>query len=103
VAVKIERGSLLKELHRARADASRLRTLLEGAAAPRHTAPGGAPEELLAARDRIEAFARDTATLQVRPLALSKSIWAHQPPWRQPRGKLMVSLVNSHTNATSKR
>ena len=25
------------------------------------------------------------------------------PPWRQPRGKSMVSLVNSHTNATSKR
>ena len=29
---------------------------------------------------------------------------AHQdsdpPPWRQPRSKLMVSLVNSHTNAT---
>jgi len=25
------------------------------------------------------------------------------PPWRQPRGKWMVSLVNSHTNATSKR
>ena len=25
------------------------------------------------------------------------------PPWRQPRGKCMVSLVNSHTNATSKR
>ena len=22
------------------------------------------------------------------------------PPWRQPRGKLMVSLVNAHTNAT---
>ena len=22
------------------------------------------------------------------------------PPWRQPRGKSMVSLVNSHTNAT---
>ena len=22
------------------------------------------------------------------------------PPWRQPRGKLMVSLVKSHTNAT---
>ena len=22
------------------------------------------------------------------------------PPWRQPRGKLMVSLVNSHANAT---
>ena len=25
------------------------------------------------------------------------------PPWRQPRGKWMVSLVNSHTNATSRR
>ena len=25
------------------------------------------------------------------------------PPWRQPRGKSMVSSVNSHTNATSKR
>jgi hypothetical protein len=23
-----------------------------------------------------------------------------EPPWRQPRGKSMVSLVNSHTNAT---
>ena len=23
-----------------------------------------------------------------------------QPPWRQPRGKSMVSSVNSHTNAT---
>jgi len=22
------------------------------------------------------------------------------PPWRQPRGNLKVSLVNSHTNAT---
>ena len=31
---------------------------------------------------------------------------AHQgrgAPWRQPRGKPIVSLVNSHTNATSKR
>ena len=25
------------------------------------------------------------------------------PPWRQPGGKWMVSLVNSHTNATSSR
>ena len=25
------------------------------------------------------------------------------PPWRQPRGKWMVSLVNSHTNATAMR
>ena len=24
----------------------------------------------------------------------------HLPPWRQPRGKPMVSLVNFHTNAT---
>ena len=26
-----------------------------------------------------------------------------QPPWKQPRGKWMVSLVTFHTNATSKR
>ena len=26
-----------------------------------------------------------------------------KPPWRRPRGKCMVSLVDSHTNATSKR
>ena len=25
------------------------------------------------------------------------------PPWRQPRGKWMISLVNSHTNATSQK
>ena len=25
---------------------------------------------------------------------------AASPPWMQPRGKLFVSLVNSHTNAT---
>ena len=25
------------------------------------------------------------------------------PPWRQPRGKWMVSLANPHTNTTSKR
>ena len=30
-----------------------------------------------------------------------EGIWrAGEPPWRQPRGKSMVSLVNSHTNAT---
>ena len=28
---------------------------------------------------------------------------ATHPPWRQLRGKWMVFLVNSHTNATSKR
>ena len=27
----------------------------------------------------------------------------YHPPWRQPRGKTIVSLVNSHTNSTSKR
>ena len=27
----------------------------------------------------------------------------HLPPWRQPKGKWMVSVVNSHTNTTSKR
>jgi len=26
-----------------------------------------------------------------------------RPPWRQPRGKQIVSLVNSHTNVTSRR
>jgi len=26
-----------------------------------------------------------------------------KPPWMQPRGETIVSLVNSHTNATSKR
>jgi len=29
--------------------------------------------------------------------------WRHSPPWRQPRGKSIVSLVNSHTSTTSKR
>ena len=29
--------------------------------------------------------------------------WKLTPPWRQPRGKTIVSLVNSYTNATSKR
>jgi len=29
-----------------------------------------------------------------------KSLCAGSPPWRQPRGKSMVSSVNSHTNAT---
>ena len=28
---------------------------------------------------------------------------ARPPAWRQPRGKWMVSLVNYHANATSKR
>ena len=28
---------------------------------------------------------------------------SRHPPWRQPRGKWKVSLVNSHTNITSKR
>ena len=41
-----------------------------------------------------------------RPLALPDlRVWTQVtgPPWRQPRSKLMVSLVNSHTNASSKR
>jgi len=29
--------------------------------------------------------------------------WMRVPPWRQPTGKLMVSLVNSHAHATLKR
>ena len=31
------------------------------------------------------------------------SISYTKPPWRQPRGKWTVSLVNSHSNATSRR
>ena len=29
-----------------------------------------------------------------------KFLMNQEPPWRQPRGKWMVYLVNSHTNAT---
>ena len=29
--------------------------------------------------------------------------FSQSAPWRQPRGKSMVYVVNSHTNATSKR
>ena len=29
-----------------------------------------------------------------------RELGADKPPWRQPRGKLVVSLVNYHTNAT---
>jgi len=39
-------------------------------------------------------------------VALRSHKWTgpfYNPPWRQPSGKWMVSLVNSHTNATSKR
>ena len=30
----------------------------------------------------------------------AETVYQADPPWRQDRGKLMVSLVNSHTNAT---
>ena len=36
---------------------------------------------------------------QVSPQAASSPLRPN-PPWRQPRGKSMVSLVNFHTNAT---
>jgi hypothetical protein len=29
-----------------------------------------------------------------------RALWHHAPPWMQPRSKLMVSSVNSHTKAT---
>ena len=29
-----------------------------------------------------------------------RRVFARNPPWRQPRSKLVVSLVNSHANAT---
>ena len=34
------------------------------------------------------------------PVLCSSHSTTSEPPWRQPRGNLMVSLVNSHTNAT---
>ena len=37
------------------------------------------------------------------PAPRSDAFSSTDPPWRQPRGKTIVSLVNSHTNATSKR
>ena len=45
-------------------------------------------------KTRERGSARKPACTQGRP---------YLPPWRQPRGKGMVSLVNSHTHATSKR
>ena len=37
------------------------------------------------------------------PTARLKDIELTPPPWRQPTGKMVVSLLNSHTHATSKR
>ena len=47
-------------------------------------------------------------TVQVLPSSLgsgarSCSMVNAVPPWRQPRGKQMVSSVNPHSNATSRR
>ena len=39
----------------------------------------------------------------VSPNSRLESIREEEPPWRQPRGKQMVSLVNSCSNATSQR
>ena len=36
----------------------------------------------------------------LRPLIIIRFLF---PPWRQPSGKYVVSLVNPHTTATSKR
>ena len=38
-----------------------------------------------------------------RPRQLAWNITDVTPPWRRPKGKLMVSLVNSHPNATFRR
>ena len=45
----------------------------------------------------LESFYRETSK------ACSPLAWQRRPPWRQLRGKWMVSLVNSCTNATSKK
>jgi len=39
-------------------------------------------------------------TIRSTPEGMSEVDAALSPPWRQPRGQWMVSLVNSHTNAT---
>ena len=41
---------------------------------------------------------------QPHPTHLHAHIFVHaKPPWRQPRGKWMISLVNSNTNINPKR
>ena len=46
----------------------------------------------------------DGVLVRSAPLSVSSTqpgVAAPKPPWRQPRGKTMVYLVNSYTNATS--
>jgi len=48
-------------------------------------------------------YARQTRALNTSPPRnFCTDPAAAPPPWRQPRGKSIVSLVNSHTNVTSK-
>ena len=41
--------------------------------------------------------------LQTKETVDTLLVCPRPPPWRQPRGKLIVSLANSHINAPSKR
>jgi len=50
----------------------------------------------------LSEFGSHTVSQEARG-APSRGKPRQDPPWRQPRGKTMVSLVNSHTNATSTR
>ena len=52
-------------------------------------------------RYRGAAFSARTVALLSAVVVLHRSPHTKPPPpWRQPRGKWVVSLVNSHTNAT---
>jgi len=56
---------------------------------------------------RLGGFGGGDATLWTRAAAslahTPDNTGTKHPPWRQPRGKWMVSSVNSLTNATSRR
>ena len=58
---------------------------------------------LLSQAERTQAQVSQGAEVSQGAQEASSSPGLSHPPWRQPSGKWMVSLVNSHTNATSKR
>ena len=69
---------------------------------PKRLPPGGASSfwDRVQERERLEEGPRPSEVLQ---LGAAREHSATVPPWRQPRGKTIVSLVNSQINATSKR
>ena len=48
----------------------------------------------------IACHAQETLGVGVHDACHDREAHHGYPPWRQPRGNVMVSLVNSHTNAT---